>query len=254
MLKQQTGIDLADGKRLLAYSRLIRRVRDVGAASFAEYLDLAEGRLDERTKFISALTTNVTDFFREPYHFEELKRTLPELTRGRDALNVWSSASSTGEEPWSIAMTIAQAQPSLTWKVLATDIDEEVVTFARRGEYPIERVKSVPTDLRTRYFQRDRTFENARVRDELRQHLWFAQLNLLEQWPMKTLFDVIFCRNVLIYFDAETRARVVARLANQLRVGGVLMLGHSEALLGVLPILEPCGKTTFRRVAARGAS
>jgi chemotaxis protein methyltransferase CheR len=167
---------------------------------------------------------------------------------------VWSSASSTGEEPWSIAMTIAQAQPSLTWKVLATDIDEEVVTFARRGEYPIERVKSVPTDLRTRYFQRDRTFENARVRDELRQHLWFAQLNLLEQWPMKTLFDVIFCRNVLIYFDAETRARVVARLANQLRVGGVLMLGHSEALLGVLPILEPCGKTTFRRVAARGAS
>jgi chemotaxis protein methyltransferase CheR len=254
MLKQHTGIDLADGKRSLAYSRLIRRLKELGAGSFAEYLDLAERRDDERTKFISALTTNVTDFFREPYHFEALTQLLPELTKGREGLSVWSSACSTGEEPWSIAMTIAQAQPSVPWKVLATDIDEQVLASAKEGAYTTERATSVSGQLLERYFQRDRTFQNVRVRSELRQHLYFGQLNLLEPWPMKGLFDVIFCRNVLIYFDGETRTRVVGRLANQLRVGGVLMLGHSEALLGALPTLEPCGKTTFRRVSPRGAS
>jgi chemotaxis protein methyltransferase CheR len=254
LLKERTGIDLADAKRALVHNRLARRVRDLGVPSFGAYLDRARSDPEEASAFVSALTTNVTEFFREQHHFQFLTSALPELSRGRDQLTVWSAACSTGEEPWSIAVTLAEAQPPVKWRVLATDIDEEAVATAQEGVYPSERARPVPAGLLTKYFQRDAGYAWVRVKDELRQNVSIGRLNLLHDWPMRGPFDFIFCRNVLIYFDGVTRARLVTRLANHLRPGGYLFLGHSEALLGASPLLAPRGKTTFQRVANRAAS
>lgn len=249
MLKARTGIDLSDNKRALVFGRLYRRLRELGAGSFAEYLAVVKNDAAEGDRFVSALTTNVTDFFRERHHFQALARLAPELAQGQERLSVWSSACSTGEEPWSIAMTLAGLKPRIKWRVLATDIDQEVVETAKTGVYPRERLRNVPQQLIETSFYRDTRGQQVKVRDELSVNVSFASLNLLEQWPIRTLFDVIFCRNVLIYFDGPTRASLVSRLASQLRVGGYLMLGHSEALLGALPCLESAGGTVFRKLA-----
>jgi chemotaxis protein methyltransferase CheR len=247
LLKARTGIDLSDDKRALVYSRLYRRLRELELTSFSEYLDLVQADPEEGGRFVSALTTNVTDFFRERYHFEALQRLAPQLARKRERLTMWSSACSTGEEPWSIAVTMHCLPTPVPWRLLATDIDAQVLAAAKAGVYPIERLRQVPPELVPRCFLRDPLNFKARVRDELRGPVSFGQLNLLEPWPMRGQFDVIFCRNVLIYFDPATRAQVVERLASQLSPGGYLMLGHSEAMLGATDRLEPMGKTIFRR-------
>lgn len=254
LLKVRTGIDLSENKRALVYSRLYRRLRELGEASFADYLARVKSDAKEGDRFVSALTTNVTDFFREKHHFEALERLAPELMQGRDQLTVWSSACSTGEEPWSIAVTLAGLSPRIKWRVLATDIDSEVIEIAKLGVYPIERIRQVPQPQVGSSFMRDARGLQVKVRDELRANVSFATLNLLGPWPIRTLFDVIFCRNVLIYFDGPTRKALVERLASQLRPGGYLMLGHSEALLGAIPSLESTGKTVFRRLARESVS
>jgi chemotaxis protein methyltransferase CheR len=253
-LKRRTGIDLAESKRALVFSRLLKRIRAVGAPSFSAYLELAESDADEGSRFVSALTTNVTEFFRELHHFEALSQLTGELSKGREQLSVWSAGCSTGEEPWSLAVTLAEANPPVKWRLLATDIDEEVLSTARSAVYPMERVQRIPHAQLARHFWRDPQHRKVKVKDELMANVSFGQLNLQDEWPMRSTFDVIFCRNVLIYFDGATRARVVSRLANQLRLGGYLMLGHSEALLGTMPLLSPRGKTTFQRVSNADAS
>lgn len=254
LLKERTGIDLSDAKRALVFSRLLRRVREVGLPSFSAYLELAQQDASEGSRFVSALTTNVTEFFRERHHFELLSQLAPELAKGARELTVWSAGCSTGEEPWSIALTLCEVSPAVRWRLLATDIDEEALATARAGIYPMERARQVPMAQLSRHFQRDPQHRLAKVGSLLRENVSFGQLNLQGDWPMRGTFDVIFCRNVLIYFDTATRARVVSRLANQLRVGGYLMLGHSESLLGTSSLLVPRGKTTFQRIVSGAAS
>jgi chemotaxis protein methyltransferase CheR len=248
ILRARAGIELGDNRQSLVVARLMRRVKALGFERFDPYLDLVERDDREGGQFVNALTTNVTDFFRERHHFERLEQLVGEAFK-KEPFTVWSAACSSGQEPWSIAMTINEA-PSrpASWKVLATDIDADVLERAKDGVYPVDQLKSVEPRLRSTYFKCDRTREYLRVNDELHANVFFGQLNLLAAWPMKGLFDVIFCRNVLIYFSPENRVQIVKRLANQLKPGGVLMLGHSEAGLGVQASLRSIGKTAFQRV------
>jgi chemotaxis protein methyltransferase CheR len=253
LLKERAGIELASNRQSLVVARLLRRLKGLGLDSFNEYFDLVERDPEEAGQFVSALTTNVTSFFRERHHFELLASIAAETARA-EPLSIWSAACSTGQEPWSIAMTLQASPPRTSWKLLATDIDAEVLGKAREGVYSAEEVASIPVNVREAAFSPDQSGAFFRVRNSLRANTYFAQLNLLDPWPMKKPFDVVLCRNVLIYFSPETRADIVRRLANQLRVGGVLMLGHSEAALGAIPTLSPIGKTAFRRVANPRAS
>ncbi|MBM4778330.1 MAG: protein-glutamate O-methyltransferase CheR [Archangiaceae bacterium] len=249
LLRTKAGIELADNRQSLVVARLMRRVKSLGFTTFDPYLDLVERDECESGQFVNALTTNVTDFFRERHHFELLEGIARQAKRN-EPFTVWSSACSSGQEPWSIAMTLDSttgAPP--TWKVLATDIDADVLARAQEGVYSVDQTKAVGAELQANCFSHDRTREFLRIRNELRSKVFFAQLNLLGAWPMKGLFDVIFCRNVLIYFSPENRVKTVRRLAGLLKPGGVLMLGHSEAVLGTQTELVSIGKTAFQRAS-----
>ncbi len=253
ILRAKAGIELGDNRQSLVVARLMRRVKALGFERFDPYLDLVERDEREGGQFVNALTTNVTDFFRERHHFTRLAQLAGEASK-REPFTIWSSACSSGQEPWSIAMTVHQtpSRPS-SWKVLATDIDADVLERAKDGVYAADQLEAVDPHLRSSYFKSDRSREYLRVNDELRANVFFGRLNLLGAWPMKGLFDVIFCRNVLIYFSPENRLQVVKRLAGQLKPGGVLMLGHSEAALGLEASLVSIGQTAFQRVC-EGAS
>ncbi len=254
LLRSKAGIELADNRQSLVVARLMRRVKSLGFVAFDPYLDLVERDESESGQFVNALTTNVTDFFRERHHFQLLEG-IAGRAKKNEPFTVWSSACSSGQEPWSIAMTLKGAPNAPpTWKVLATDIDADILAKAREGVYPVDQVKAVAPELQASCFNPDRSHEYLRVRNDLRTRVYFGQLNLLGAWPMKGLFDVIFCRNVLIYFSPENRVKTVRRLAQQLKPGGVLMLGHSEAVLGNQTQLTSIGKTAFQRVSEGGLS
>lgn len=253
LIYRQAGISLSEGKHEMVYSRLARRLRARGMNSFAEYLDSLENGTDDSEEwvaFTNALTTNLTAFFREAHHFP----VLAEHLRGRATpLSIWCSASSTGEEPYSIAMTACEVFGTLTPPVtiVATDIDTNVLQTAANGVYPMERVEKMERERLKHFFQRGKGAQSGmvRVRPELRQLVTFQPLNLLApSWALNGPFDAIFCRNVMIYFDAPTKARLIERYTQMIKLGGWLYIGHSESLLGAHPGLELIGRTVYRRV------
>jgi chemotaxis protein methyltransferase CheR len=257
LVKTHTGIHLSEQKREMVYGRLSRRLRALGLDSFRAYRALLErGDSDELVQFCNAITTNLTSFFREAHHFQYLREQLLG-SRAADArssrrLRFWSAGCSSGEEPYSLAMTIHEAlSDARRWdiKILATDLDTEVLGRGQRGVYEEERVRGLPALRLERFFHRDGggTSPSYTVTPELRELITFRELNLMHALPMKGPFDAIFCRNVVIYFDKETQRELFARIARLQRPGDVLFLGHSESLYRVSDDYTLVGKTIYRR-------
>lgn len=253
MICAHAGISLNPSKQDMVYSRLARRLRSLGLSSFDEYLALLEnGAAAEWETFVNALTTNLTSFFREPHHFPLLA---DYLRKKRDrTINIWCSAASTGEEPYSIAMTAAETFGSLAppVKILATDLDTNVLDKARQGVYALERLEKMPQEKIRSFFLRGQGAHAgyAKARKELRDLISFRQLNLLDaSWPMKTRFDVIFCRNVMIYFDKQTQYQILKKFIPLLQKDGLLFAGHSESFHHAADLFRPCGKTVYAPVA-----
>jgi chemotaxis protein methyltransferase CheR len=248
---ETAGIVLKAHKRQMIYTRLSRRLRALGMRSFSDYLDFIEtsaGR-GELVEFSNAVTTNLTSFFREAHHFAHLREHVLEPLRrtGRRRVRIWSAGCSSGEEPYSIALAARAARlGDLDLKILATDLDTNMLSRAAEGIYPEARAADIPADLRAGAVQR-RHDGAVRIAPAVRSLVDFRRLNLLGDWPSRGPFDAIFCRNVLIYFDAETKATLVKRFAEALGDAGVLYLGHSESLLGEHPLLRSEGRTIYRR-------
>ncbi len=257
MIRLRAGIALAPGKEDMVYGRLVRRLRARGVCSFREYLDLLEHSNDsEWQDFTNALTTNLTAFFREPHHFEALGELLAQRDPRR-GLRLWSAAASTGEEPYSLAMTVAEhyGRVDASVRILATDIDTQVLETARSGVYALDRVAGLPEERLRRFFQRGSGANQGycRVAEELRRMVEFRPLNLLDEaWDLRGPFDAIFCRNVMIYFDKATQYRVLSRLVPLLAAGGRFFAGHSESFFHATDLLLSCGRTIYRP-AARAA-
>ncbi|MBW2619599.1 MAG: protein-glutamate O-methyltransferase CheR [Deltaproteobacteria bacterium] len=246
LIHDKAGISLADHKRGLVVSRLAKRLRSLGLASFKDYYCyLTEGETGETemVQMINRMTTNKTDFYRESYHFKYLEEELlPALARkgegkGARRLRVWSAASSTGEEPYTIAITLAKFfanMPGWDIKLLATDLDTEVLTFASQGIYPAERVAPVPKHLRNKYFNKVGGGEpvSYQVSPQLRRMVTFRRFNLLAPtFPLKILLDFIFCRNVMIYFNNKDKIELLHKFHAVLKPGGYIFVGHSESLM-----------------------
>jgi len=253
ILHSHAGIALAEGKAALVYSRLAKRLRSLGLRSFRDYCALVEGSqgLDERQAMMAALTTNVTRYFREPHHFDHLRDVvMPKLVdhaRRGGRVRLWSAACSNGQEPYSMAITVLSALPdaaNLDVKILATDIDPNMVAEGKTGIYREEAVAPVPLELRRKWFKK--SAGGWEVADELRRLVSFRELNLIGEWPMRGKFDAIFCRNVVIYFDEPTQERIWARFAPMLEPGGTLYIGHSERVAGrAANLYETTGLTTY---------
>ncbi|WP_426107035.1 CheR family methyltransferase [Massilia sp. TSP1-1-2] len=258
LIYQRAGISLADSKQEMVYSRLARRLRATGIVSFGRYLDdLEAGRLGEEWEsFTNALTTNLTSFFREAHHFPLLAEHLLKLRE--QPITIWCSAASTGEEPYSIAMTACEAFNTLTppVQIIATDIDTNVLATGANGVYGIDRIDKMAGERAKRFFQRGKGEQEGmvRVRSELRQLISFKQLNLLsDKWPLSGQFDVIFCRNVMIYFDKATQRKILARFVPLMKPNGLLFAGHSENFLYVSESLKLRGKTVYELDERRAA-
>lgn len=252
-----TGIALAEGKQTLLYSRLSPRLRQLGFNRFRDYCDLIEsGDPHELEIFVNAISTNLTSFFRESHHFDYLAETvLPELLRSNRAsqrLRIWSTASSTGEEAYSIAMVLNEALRNASgWdvKILATDIDTRVLQTARAGLYQADRLTGLSPARLTRWFNRASGGQPGmvQVKPALRRMITFKQLNLMRDWPMRGPFDIVFCRNVVIYFDKKTQRKVFQRISDLMPASSHLFIGHSETLFKVSDRFTLIGKTIYRR-------
>ena len=237
LIYEHAGISLNEHKGDLVYSRLAKRLRKHHIRRFDTYLQLLDDAYhSEWQYFINALTTNLTSFFREKHHFNRLSGYLKEnfLQATEDnPVKIWCAASSTGEEPYSIAMTVANSYATLTppVKILATDLDTHVLEKAKKGIYHIENISQLSSLQKSRFLLRGSGSKvgQVMVRSELRSLIAFKQLNLLSDWPLKDKFDVIFCRNVMIYFDKPTQYRLLEMLAKRLIKGGLLIVGHSES-------------------------
>lgn len=255
LIYQRAGIALADSKRDMVYSRLSRRLRTLGLTTFDEYLNFLERQGgDEWESFTNALTTNLTSFFREPHHFEILLKHLRDRA-ARAPLRIWCSAASTGEEPWTLAITACEAFNSLQppVEIIATDIDTQVLATGEKGVYPLERIKSMASERVKKFFQRGSGPNEGmcRVAPALRSLVSFGQLNLLApSYPLKGPFDAIFCRNVMIYFDKPTQRGVLERMVPLLTADGLLFAGHSESFLHAADLVRPCGRTVYCRAEA----
>ncbi len=249
LIYQRAGISLTESKQEMVYSRLARRLRATNINSFGQYLDLLERGQDpeEWEAFTNALTTNLTSFFREEHHFPVLADFARQL---KDPITVWCSASSTGEEPYSIAMTLCEAYGTLTppVKIVATDIDTNVLATAAKGVYNYDRLEKMSNERMKKFFLRGKGEQSGlvRVRPELRQLIEFKQLNLLAPgWPISGGFDVIFCRNVMIYFDKPTQKTILQRFAPLLKPHGLLFVGHSENFSYLTELFHLRGKTVY---------
>lgn len=250
------GIDLNDSKKNLVYNRLAKRIRFLDMNSFSGYLDYVEEQGEaEFVHLINAITTNLTFFFRENHHFEYLaNQVIPMLLEKNKAskkIRIWSAGCSTGEEPYSIAIVLKEVVPQ-GWdaRVLATDLDTNVVQTGQTGVYKIDRLKGVSDERKKRWFLKGSGAREGyvRVKPELQQIIDFGQINLMNEWPIRDAIDVIFCRNVVIYFDKETQARLFDRYANLLPDNGHLFIGHSESLYKVCDRFELLGQTIYRKI------
>jgi chemotaxis protein methyltransferase CheR len=252
------GLHLPESKKDLVYSRLSKRLRQLGLRSFADYCALLEGHdsAEERTHMLSALTTNVTHFFREAHHFKMLRETvLPPLikaAREKRRVRLWSAGCSAGQEPYSIAFTILELCPEagkLDIRILATDVDPQILAKAEAGRYPEEERKALPEAARRLIDPAEGGFSiNAKARELIR----FGELNLMLDWPMRGTFDVIFCRNVAIYFDKPTQARLWQRFAGLIPAGGHLFIGHSERVAGAAEAaFRSTGVTAYQRLSTK---
>lgn len=256
MIYDHAGIALSDAKEDMVYSRLARRLRATGIKSFRDYLGyLRAGHEDEWEAFVNSLTTNLTDFFREAHHFHILKDFLK--TRRDRPINIWCSASSTGEEPYSIAMTAVEALGGFQApvKVLASDLDTNVLKKGRDGVYPVERLQKLSESQQRQFFLKG-TGDNAgmaRAKPELRAMVEYFQLNLLDQrYPIRDPLDAIFCRNVMIYFDKPTQYNILKRMKPLLKPDGLLFVGHSEALYHATDLFRLRGQTVYEHVESKG--
>ncbi len=255
LIRDMTGISMRDTKRQLVMRRIAGRLKALQMHSVSEYLALLEsGDPSEVESFNNAVTTNLTSFFREKHHFDYLQsHILPELIAKKGCttkrLRIWSAGCSTGEESYSIAMTLKTFASDLSsWdaRILSTDLDTDALRSASAGVYKADRVACVPEGLRRKWLQR--CGETYRARAALTSMLTFKSLNLMHDWPMRGKFDVIFCRNVVIYFEKPTQRALMERYAEILEDGGYLILGHSESLYNVSDRFELIGKTIYRKV------
>lgn len=256
ILLEDTGITLSEAKAPMVYSRLARRVRDLGLRNFQDYCELvADPGGDERRRMTAALTTNITRFFREPHHFEHLTaKVLPDLidqARQGARVRLWSAGCSSGEEPYSIALTLLALMPDAERydiKILAIDLDNEMLERGREGRYSNASVEAVPAKLRDAWFRRES--ENGslpwRAGPTLRNLVAFRELNLVGPWPMRGTFQAIFCRNTVIYFEEAEQQRVWTRMAAACAPEGFLYIGHSERMPSQ-GLFAPSGLTIFRR-------
>ncbi len=257
------GIELGDSKQHLVRSRLGKVIRTRGMNSYSEYFDMVEADPsgDELSDLIDQISTNTTHLFREAGHFEFLTKVLtewvadPQWARGHGPLRIWSAACSSGEEPYSIAMTThatLKSVKNLQIKILATDISTRILARAKLGQYEEEKLETVPPDYRRNYFNKVRNPDGDEplfeLKPEIRNLIQFSHFNLMtETFPFRNQFDVIFCRNVMIYFDKPTQERLVGRFARHLRPGGYLLIGHSESLNGLQHPYQYVKPTIYRR-------
>ncbi len=259
LAKQITGIALADNKRELVYGRISRRLRSLSLDSFTDYIKVLE-RKDptELEQFSNMITTNLTSFFRESHHFDYLKNTvipgLMKVRKSRKKIRIWSAGCSTGEEPYSIAITLLNSISNInSWdvKILATDLDSEVLSQAASGVYEVDRLNGLQKPILERYFMKGvgKNSGYAKVKDEVKSLVDFKQLNLMNTWPFNEPLDIVFCRNVVIYFDQATQTRLFSRFYDVLAEDGRLFVGHSEALYKVTNKFELLGKTVYKKAA-----
>lgn len=252
LIYQRAGISLHEGKHAMVYSRLSRRLRDTGHTSFQDYLGwLERGDGDEWQEFVNALTTNLTAFFREQHHFTLLEQHLRRQAPPAGGWRLWCSAASTGEEPYSIAMTAMEALGGAGgFRLWASDIDSKVLATGQRGVYRLESMKGVSRERLHRFFLRGKGANAGlvRVRPELVQAIDFLPINLIEDgWPFREPFDLVFCRNVMIYFDGPTQRKVLERIHRTMKPGGLLFVGHAENFSDSRDLFTLKGKTTYER-------
>jgi chemotaxis protein methyltransferase CheR len=256
LIYEYAGIALKPSKQHMVYSRLARRLRVNGLDNFKDYLALLEsGNKDEWEAFVNSLTTNLTSFFREPHHFPILAEHVIKQ-REHHSISLWCAAASSGEEPYSIAMTIVDAFGTFTPPVtiIASDLDTNVLAKAEAGIYPIERIEKLSEDVVKRFFLRGTGAQAGfvRVRPELRAMVSFRHVNLLSSdWQIRGPLDAIFCRNVMIYFDKETQLKILQRFAPLMQPDGLLFAGHSESFNNAAHIFRLRGKTVYELVKSR---
>lgn len=259
LVNYYTGINLSESKRELVYSRLAGRLRKNNLRKFSDYCKLLQEDTEgeEVTFFRNAITTNLTSFFREQHHFDYLKNTILHEYKSnptpKKRLRIWSAGCSTGEEPYSIAMVLKESNclpVDCDTKILATDIDSSVLNTATEGAYPVDKTQQIAPHRIKKWFLSKRSRKDGKIQlsGELKKYITFKELNLMREWPMKGPFDIIFCRNVLIYFSKPTQKVLIERFANLLTDNGYLFIGHSESLFRITDRFKLVGQTIYKKI------
>ncbi len=258
LARQQSGIELNEKKRQMVYSRLNKRVRELNCINFSDYCDYIRANSDEVKVFINSITTNVTAFYRENHHFEFLVDTIfcdanKNYSPANQRFRIWSAGCSSGQEPYTIAIHVKDhllRHNHWDVKILATDLDSDIIAKAKAGLYPESDCKKIDPGVLAKWFTKSKHSNrtNYQVSPELQSMITFNQLNLLHDWPMKGPFDIIFCRNVIIYFDKQTQIRLFQRYYDLLKPGGYLFIGHSETLHGISDKFVSVGRTIYQKL------